>query len=65
MSIDDVIDGQKAKLDELLSSTIVLLERVEGPNCNRYPPTFNVFNHPYWAGVELWPPGNYSLFGIF
>jgi hypothetical protein len=64
MRIDEIVDGQKAKLDGLLSSTIVLLERVEGPNCDRYPPEFNVANHPYWAGVEFRMPGN-SLFGLF
>jgi hypothetical protein len=62
--MDEIIKTQKAELDGLLTSIKDRLERVEGPKCNRYPPTFNVFNHPYWAGVEFRMPGN-SLFGLF
>jgi hypothetical protein len=63
-SMDEIIKTQKAEFDVLLTGTKARLERVEGPNCNRYPPEFNVFNHPYWAGVELRMLGN-SLFGLF
>jgi hypothetical protein len=63
-SMDEIIKSQEAELDGLLTSTKARLERVEGPKCNRYPPEFNVANHPYWAGVEFRMPGN-SLFGLF